>query len=253
MIQQKGFIRLRGGSMGDTTFVKSADGSFRAQEKKVLPKARFKTDPAFQRVRENNSEFLTAAKAGKLLRYSVNDYARTANDSRTISRLLQAMRKVINADKVSGPGLRNVLDGDVHFLNNFEFNKNSTTQLVFPDQVVGTINRVTGELTISHASIIPTAKIVRPSTGATHFEIVTAGVELDLEQDTFKADNKTTGILPYNNTPLVINAVHTVTANSTHPLMLVFGVQFHELFNGVLRPFTEGTQNALKIVVIQKP
>ena len=45
MIQQKGFIRLTGGSMGDTTFIKSANGTYRAQEEKVLPKSKFKNDP----------------------------------------------------------------------------------------------------------------------------------------------------------------------------------------------------------------
>jgi hypothetical protein len=218
----------------------------------VLPKSRFKTDPAFQRVRENNSEFLTAAQAGGLLRDSINKYTRTTNDSRTVSRLVQAMRKVIKADTVSGPGLKNVLDGDVTFLRDFEFNVNSKTKKLFSDTVIGTINRVTGELTINQGSIIPTAQVFPPD-GATHFEIVSAGVELDIEQKTYKTDNKTSGVLPYNNTPLVINAVHNVPANSTLPLMLVFGIQFHEINNGVLRPFLEGKMNSLKLVLIEKP
>ena len=252
MIQQKGFIRLTGGSMGDTTFIKSANGTYRAQEKKVLPKSKFKTDPAFQRVRENNSEFSTAAEAGKLLRDSVNNYARTAHDSRTISRLIKAMRTVIKGDTVSGPGQRNVMDGHISALNNFEFNEQYLTKRVLGKMVVGTINRVTGELAIHVESLIPAADIFPPK-GTTHFEIVTAGVELDLEQKTFKTDYKTTGVLPLNSTALVVNFVHNVPANSTLPLMLVFGIRFHELIRGTMRLLDEGTHNNLKIVAINKP
>ena len=123
---------------------------------------------------------------------------------------------------------------------------------MFRNLVPSTINRVTGELTISIPSFIPSG-VITPPTGATHFEIVTAGVELDLAAKTYKTDNKTSGILPYNSTPLVVNAVHTVTANSTLPLMLVFGVKFHEQINGGIRPFLKGVQDALMIVVVAKP
>ena len=239
MLKQKSFMRLSSGSLGETTFVKSQEG-YRAQEKRSLPPGKFKTDPAFQRVRENNSEFQSAAETAKLLRYSINPLVKTAHDGRTISRLVRAMMKVVKSDTVSAPGKRNFLDGDMTALKDFEFNANSLSVLAFANLVPFTINRVTGALTIDIPSFIPSAVIDAPA-GATHFEIVTAG------------DSKTTGILPLNPTALVVNAAHTVAANSTLPLMLVFGIKFHEqTTDGHIRPFLKGIQDALKIVVVQK-
>ena len=251
MIKQKGFLRLLGGSLGETTFLKSRDG-YRAQEKKVLPKGKFQTDPAFEQVRETNARFSTAAKVGKLLRRSINPLVTLARDPRSASRLLHVMMTVLKADTVSPPGKQNFLDGNVGFLKNFQFNAGSTTDQAFGPTVLGTINRVTGELSISIPSFNPIGTVHMPGT-ATHFEIVTAGVELDIEGITFKADTKTAGILPYGATPLVVNDVHTLTANSTHPLMLVFGVRFYQLISGAMRPHNGGKENALKIVTIEKP
>ncbi|MBG6062292.1 hypothetical protein IWX83_002090 [Flavobacterium sp. CG_9.1] len=43
-------------------------------------------------------------------------------DGRMVSRLTQAMIKVIQADTVSVRGLRNVIDGEAELLAGFEFN-----------------------------------------------------------------------------------------------------------------------------------
>jgi hypothetical protein len=55
MARQKGIIKLEG-TIGDVSFYKSKDG-YLAREKGGVDGDRIKNDPAFQRTRENGSEF----------------------------------------------------------------------------------------------------------------------------------------------------------------------------------------------------
>ena len=48
----------------------------------------------------------------------------------------------------------------------------------------------------------------------------------------------------------VINLNNNVTANSTHPLFLVLGVEFYQDVNGVKYPLKNGAYNALSIVKV---
>lgn len=47
-----------------------------------------------------------------------------------------------------------------------------------------------------------------------------------------------------------MNVVHTLTANSTHPLFFVLGIQFFQDVNGVKYPLKNGAFNALSIVKV---
>jgi hypothetical protein len=65
---------------------------------------RIKNDPAFQRTRENGSEFGRAGKAGKTLRTALRTLLLNSSDGRVVSRLTQSMVKVIQADMISERG-----------------------------------------------------------------------------------------------------------------------------------------------------
>src|SRR6478609_1487692 len=149
MARQKGIIKLKG-TIGDITFYKTKDGHL-AREKGGIDASRIKNDPAFQRTRENGSEFGRAGKAGKTLRTALRTLLMNSADSRMVSRLTQAMMKVIQADSVSERGLRNVIDGEASLLTGFEFNIGGKlgTSLFVPYEVG--INRETGEIGVSFA------------------------------------------------------------------------------------------------------
>ena len=63
MARQKGILKIKG-TIGDITFYKTKDG-YLVKEKSAVEGNRIASDPAFQRTRENNSEFGRAGKAGK--------------------------------------------------------------------------------------------------------------------------------------------------------------------------------------------
>jgi hypothetical protein len=248
MARQKGIIKLKG-TIGDITFYKTKDGHL-VREKGGVDASRIANDPAFQRTRENGSEFGRAGKAGKTLRTALRTLLLNSADNRMVSRLTQAMVKVIQADLVNERGLRNVIDGEAELLVGFEFNIGGKlgTSLFAP--FVGAIDRVAGEITVDLASFIPANMIAAPS-GTTHFKIISAGAEIDFEAEVFVTANSETAILPWEMTPTVaINHLNAVNPNSTKPLFLALGVEFYQEVNGRMYPLKNGSYNPLALVQV---
>jgi hypothetical protein len=248
MARQKGIIKLKG-TIGDITFYKTQDGHL-AREKGGIDASRIKNDPAFQRTRENGSEFGRAGTAGKILRTALRALLLNSADGRMVSRLTQAMVKVIQADVTSDRGLRNVIDGEAELLAGFEFNIRGKlgTSLFAP--FVANIDRVTGQIEVTLPSFIPVNMIAAPS-GTTHFKIISAGAEIDFEEETFVVENSETAILPWDSAPsTVITQTNMVTAASTKPLFLALGVEFYQNVNGQMYPLKNGAYNPLALVQV---
>ena len=248
MAKQKGIMKLEG-TIGDITFYKTEDG-YLAKENAPVSGDRIATDPAFQRTRENGAEFGRAGKAGKVLRNAVRTLLQNAKDNRVTSRLTGEMMKVIKADITTPRGMRNVIDGEAELLQGFDFNINAKLGTTIYAPFSSAINRVAGTLTVTVPSFLPAERIAAPN-GTTHFNIVSMGAEVDFENETFTTDSKESGILPWDNTATAaLNLANAVTANSTHPLFLLLGIQFFQEVNGVKYPLKNGAFNALSLVKV---
>ena len=248
MARQKGIIKLKG-TIGDITFYKTKDGHL-AREKGGIEASRIKNDPAFQRTRENGSEFGRAGTAGKILRTSLRSLLINSADGRMVSRLTQAMVKVIQADMISVRGLRNVIDGEAELLTGFEFNIRGKlgTSLFAP--FVGVIDRGSGAISVDLDSFIPANMIAAPS-GTTHYKIISAGAEVDFEAETFVEAHSETAILPWDAAVTVpISQVNAVTPGSTKPLFLALGVEFYQEVNGQMYALKNGAYNPLALVQV---
>lgn len=245
MAKQRGFLKIEG-TLGDTTFVKTADG-YLAKEKTSMSRSRITSDPAFQRTRENMAEFGRAGKAGKLLRNAIRSLLQNAKDRRVVGRLLKEMMKVIKADATSNRGLRNVVDGEAELLQGFDFNSNAILSATLYAQYAPSINRATGLLDISIPAFVPANELQVPD-GATHYNIVSAGAEIDFENETYTASGAETGLQPIDaNLTAPATLSNPVTAGSTHPLFLLLGIQFFQQVNGRFYPLKNGAFNALTI------
>ncbi len=248
MARQKGIIKLKG-TIGDITFYKTQDGHL-AREKGGIDASRIASDPAFQRTRENGSEFGRAGKAGKLLRTAFRPLLLNSADGRMVSRLTQRMVKVIQADQVSERGLRNVIDGEAELLFGFEFNIRGKlgTSLYAPYD--GGINRMTGDVTVDLATFVPANMIAAPS-GTTHFKIISAGAEVDFEAETYVVATSETAIMPWDGTATAaISHANAVTPGSTKPIFLALGVEFYQEVNGAMYPLKNGAFNPLALVKV---
>ncbi|WP_010136509.1 hypothetical protein [Ochrovirga pacifica] len=250
MAKQTGIIKLKG-TIGDISFYKTTDGHL-AREKGGVDAQRIKTDPAFQRTRENGSEFGTAGKGGKLLRNSIRILLQNAKDKRVSSRLTAAVLKVVKTDTTHARGERTIQDGTFGLLSNFEFNINGKLGATLFATHTHAFDRVTGEGTIDIPAFKPTTHIAAPS-GTTHFKIVTGVAELDFVNETFVFDNDETAILPYDsNDTAVIDLSATITANSTLPVVQVLGVEFYQEVNGEMYSLKNGSYNALAVKLADK-
>ncbi|WP_407520983.1 hypothetical protein PDL71_11140 [Lacibacter sp. MH-610] len=248
MAKQKGIIKLDG-TIGGITFYKSQDG-YLAREKGGVSGDRIANDPNFQRTRENGEEFGRAGKAGKLLRNSIRAMLQNASDSRMVSRLTQKMVEVIQEDATNPRGQRNVIDGEAELLEGFEFNISGKLGTTLYAPYTSTIDRVAGTLAVSIPAFVPLNMIAAPG-GSTHFKIVSAGAEVDFENETFVLDSQASAILPWDVTATAaLNLSNAVTANSTHPLFLVLGIEFYQEVNGQMYSLKNGAFNPLAVVKV---
>jgi hypothetical protein len=248
MAKQKGILPVKG-TIGNLTFYKSQDG-YLVREKGGIDAQRIASDPAFQRTRENGAEFGRAGKAGKLLRNAVRALSQNASDSKMISRLTKEMMRVIKTDQVNPRGLRNVIDGEAELLQDFEFNSNSKLDATLYAPYTGVIDRVAGTLSVDIPPFIPANMIAAP-VGATHFRINAAGAEIDFEGNLYVTGAESTPELPWDNVLTnVISLSNTVTANSTHPLFLLLGIEFFQEVNSTMYPLKNGAFNALSLIKV---
>ena len=248
MARQRSILPLEG-TIGGITFYKTKNG-YLAKEKSGISKSRMATDPAFQRTRENGSEFGRAGKAGKLLRTPFRPLLQNAADSLMTSRLTREMMKVLQADATSVRGERNVIDGEVEMLKGFEFNLNGKLAATFYAPYIATINRVSGVLKIDVPAFVPGNMIAAPA-GATHFKINVAGAAIDFTLGGYDADGQETGFLPLdNNATAPITLTAALPAASTHPLFLVLGIEFIQEVNGLTYALKNGVYNGLSLVEV---
>lgn len=87
--------------------------------------------------------------------------------------------------------------------------------------------------------------------GATHFKIVSAGAEIDFENETFVMDSSASAVLPWDTTvTTLLTLTNNVTANTTDPLFLVLGIEFYQEVNGTQYPLKNGAYNSLALVKV---
>lgn len=248
MAKQSGIIKLEG-TIGDVTFYKSQDGML-ARAKGGVSADRIQSDEAFQRTRENNSEFGRAGSAGKLLRLAFRNYLQNAADSKMVSRLTQAMMEVVKADTTSTRGQRNVLDGELELLEGFDFNINGKLSTTLFLAYTATIDRVIGLLNVVIPAFVPANAISAPD-GATHVRFVSGGAAIDFEKGSFELVNSQSVDIAVDATQSnAITLANQLTANSTNPLFLVLGVEFYQQVNGVSYALKGGKSNALCLVKV---
>ena len=248
MAQQSGHLPVKG-RIGNLSFYKSRDG-YLVKDKGGISKGRMASDPAFQRTRENGAEFGRAGKAGKLLRTAVKAVSQKSSDGRSVSRLTKEMMAVIKSDGVSRRGERNVVDGNIELLQGFQFNINSVLDTSFFAPFTASIDRVTGTLSVDIAAFVPERMVTRPE-GATHFQINSAGAEVDFEGNVYVSANSSSAEIPWDNVATApISLENVVTANSTNALFLLLGIEFFQEVNGEKYSLRNGGFNSLAIVMV---
>jgi hypothetical protein len=235
MAKQLGIFPL-GGTIGNVTFFKTADGGFGARNKSSLTGAEMAANPKFERMLKHSKEFARAGKAMSKLRGAIQPLLAKTGDSKAARRLHQKLRECTRADVSHPLGLRTPQDGDLSLLMHFNFNIAALLRTTMAAPYTATIDRVTGAMDLSVPAFNPMVSLSIPA-NATHFKIVigAAGVDFLVEEQEF--DSGESAYLPLTNaltTPLTLSA--TLSANSTRHLIMVMGVRFYEEINSAKEP-----------------
>jgi hypothetical protein len=243
-----GIIPLQG-TIGNIIFYKVGDKYF-ARTKGGPSSERVATDPKFQRTRENASEFGRAVTAAKLLRTAFQALVYANGDKLLARRLTSKMMSVLQADARNVRGMRKVVEGNASLLEGFEFNDHGQFSTAFSAPYTCSINRGTGELTITIPAFNPHEGIVAPES-ATHFKLMSAGAAVDFENNSYTTALHSSSELPKNTVAtdhIILN--NMLPANSTHSLFLVLGIAFFQEVNKSMYPLKDGSFNALAIVKV---
>ena len=143
-----------------------------------------------------------------------------------------------------------VIDGEAALLEGFEFNVGGKLTTSLFATFEASIDRVTGDCTVTLPPFIPT-QLIAATGGTTHFKIVSAAAAIDFENVAFVVDNKESAILPWDGvTTTAISLNNQVGANSTHPIFLLLGISFFQEVNQMQYPLKNGAFNPLAIVKV---
>ena len=158
--------------------------------------------------------------------------------------------KAIKADKVNPRGMRNVVDGELGFLQGFEFNTDASLKDTLSVVFTTSIDRASGIATVEVPSLVPTETIKAPE-GATHYRLVCGASAIDFDTEVYITDIKQSPYQPWTAAMApALNLTANVPAASTHPLFLVVGIQFFQEVNGTYYTLKSGEHNALSLVKV---
>jgi hypothetical protein len=261
MSKQVGLIKLKG-NLGGVSFYQS-EGSHLAKIANGPSRERILNDKAFQRTRENNTEFGGSATAAKAFRTSLSGVQHMF-DPRLVSRLTSIFKN-INA---KGDGVRGQRPIDVtehaDQLVNLELNINRSFASLCAAPFTASNATERNSATISFADLIAGNGIKAPA-GATHFVLSQAlGVVSDYN---FNESTKryeplepvlnTQGAVSYSdylpvNSPSGV-AVNLITElpgspelNENVGVIQCLGIEFFQFISGSHYPLFQGT--AMKVI-----
>lgn len=261
MAKYKSLFQVRG-DVGDAGF-RLVNGQMVIGRTTSLDKERMRTDPAFKRTRENQSEFGGSAKAGKSLRMGLARVMKRFGDSRVTSRITKIFREMLKG----GPGLRG--QRSIEIMNqkskliglNLHVSDTFRSVCSLPIDLTVNVDRNTVTMNIP---VFSADDFVTPPAGATHFKIVLAIAALSdhtfdsTEQKYLPVDpdinglgavgsTAEIGVLAVTATPisLLASLPNLPVLGATEGLLALVGIEFYQETNGQLYIFNES--NAMHV------
>jgi hypothetical protein len=248
MAQQKGIIKLRG-NMGDISFYKTKDG-YQAREKVGIDKQRIENDPAFIRTRENNREFGSIGKSGKLFRDALRSLTQNAGGKNLAARVVKIMAAVKNLDLTSARGRRHVGIGigsaaGKAILKDFNFNPDANLRSIVFRPIE--LNMVNGSVSIEE--LVPVNDMTLPP-AATHVSFTAAWTKIDFVTATYDIQISEPVVLIINATAQDVTVTPPEAPETDGTGFYLLLVEFFQEINGVFYPLKSGTYNALTILEV---
>lgn len=109
MATYESLIKIKG-TVGGLVFYE-LNGKNVVRKKSGFNKTAFKKSPAYEKVRQNSSEFGHCSKTGKVIRTALDEYIRQAGDPLLYQQFAKVMTEIKNLDVISERGKRTVKRG----------------------------------------------------------------------------------------------------------------------------------------------
>lgn len=238
------------GTLKGMTFYKTKDGVL-IRTKGGVSKQRIKNDPAFQRTRENGTEFAHSAQTGQLVRKSVGHLLKKAKDTRVTSRLLKVMSDIKNLDGTSVRGERKVELGLVtpegkQAIKGFDFNINAKLSTVL--RQTHSLDTLTGDVTL--ADFEPLNSLELPE-GTTHVSLRSAVSRIDFVTGDHVTVQSPETNLAANAAPQNITLVPGGLPPGTNGFLFFYvWIGFSQEINGVQYPLKNNVFNVLHLLEV---
>ncbi|MBT1709516.1 hypothetical protein KK062_14840 [Fulvivirgaceae bacterium PWU5] len=248
MGKQTSIIKLEG-KCGDKVYYWHPKYGWLVRDVTSVDAERILTDPAFARVRENNAQFAQSAMFVKALRAAFYPLFQPLADTHMTSRITSAIAKAIKADPATSPKERRLAHGDLRYLIDLNFNKETPLKKI-----------LTAEYSITKAQnthttiFIPQSnRFVKAPKSATHFRLVSSVATISYDAGAMTVHTTYSGYIPTQKvdaTPITLTNTCASLPNSfmTH----VVGVEFFQETNGIYYPLHAKTCNALAIIDAKK-
>lgn len=248
MATQSGVIRMKG-RVGELSFFRSKKG-YRVRKSEGIEGKRIKTDPSFERTRENNAEFARAGKSAKLMRNALRSFIKKKADNESSQRLVQLMTQIVRSDTTHGRGERVVLAQNLEPLRGFEFNAVAPlSETLFVEQSL-TIDRQSGALTLDLPALAPSDDLMF-APGSTHARLVVIALEIDFDNGRYVTQSAKSELIPDTVEQIPpTSLMASFTPNSNLPVIALVGVQFVQVIENIEYPLKSGASNALAVVEV---
>ncbi|UYQ95401.1 hypothetical protein MKQ68_09855 [Chitinophaga horti] len=244
MMTRKKLQRQLDELLGGLTVIMMADG-LKIRRKRGPKRDQVLKSPRFAASRASLADFVSASKAGKLLRNSFGQSLAHVSEKGMHNRLTSLMCKVIKADETNVTGSRTVRNGDPRLLRGFKFNSKTSLDKI---SYQTTVDRQSGRITISISSFDPKLQLGVPP-GATHFVLHGSASGIDFESGNYANAYTEHAAVPVDLSQTGdIRLTMQLPAGMTAPTFVVFCVYFLEETGGVLLPLTRKSTNALVLV-----
>jgi hypothetical protein len=212
----------------------------------VVKKAPGKRDTVADRTKENNSEFSTAAKQGKVIREALRALG---GDSRLSSRMLQAVYKGISLDNTNDRGKRILSNNEAKtVLTGFELHDTNLSSLA-PIAISLVANKVKVEK-LGGGNL--TVEDVFSPEGTTDVELVAVVAKVNIDPEVLSVDDIQVATVSAKKGALVLP---NLEAKADAKLLTIVGVgiQFYQEVNSKLYSLNNGAYDVGKIVEVIPP
>lgn len=236
------------GSIGDLNFYHTKNHGWLVRQKSSLSRKKFKEDPAFERARENGSNFGKASTSGKYLRHAFRPLWAGLQDSDVCARAVSLMHRIRQFDTVSNRGEFLTMTGLQNpearqLLKGFSFNDGPSAGQVMLRQYSTDISAGT----VSITGLIPGKELKAPG-AATHVMFQSGFARFDFDKE-YKRSSSPEHMLPLDgNAYDMLLQAEPVPAVENSIGVLVLKIVFYQQVNGQLFLLSNREHSVVEVV-----